>query len=68
MGILLTVDAEPLDAFDRRYIESRAARVFARMRGVSARHSSGRLVLGLARDFDLPPAADWRVPDRGSPQ
>ncbi len=55
MGILLTVDAEPLDAFDRRYIESRAARVFARMRGVSARHSSGRLVLGLARDLDLPP-------------
>ncbi len=55
MGILLTVDAEPLDAFDCRYIESRAARVFSRMRGVSARHSAGRLVLGLARDFDLPP-------------
>ena len=55
MGILLTVNAEPLDAFDRRYIESRAARVFSRMRGVSARHASGRLVLELARDFDLPP-------------
>jgi hypothetical protein len=55
MGILLTVDAEPLDAFDRRYIEARAARVFSRMRGVSARLASGRLVLGLARDFDLPP-------------
>jgi len=55
MGILLTADAEPLDAFDRRYIESRAARVFSIMRGVAARHASGRLVLGLARDFDLPP-------------
>ena len=55
MGILLTVNAEPLDAFDCRYIESRAARVFSRMRGVSARHAAGRLVLGLARDFDLPP-------------
>ncbi|HTS69477.1 MAG TPA: hypothetical protein VMO17_10880 [Terriglobia bacterium] len=55
MGILLTAEAEPLDAFDCRYIESRAARVFLRMRGVSARHASGRLVLGLARDFDLPP-------------
>jgi hypothetical protein len=55
MGILLTVDAEPLDAFDRRYIESRAARVSANMPGVSARHAGGRLVLGLARGFDLPP-------------
>ena len=55
MGILLTVNAGPLDAFDCRYIESRAARVFSRMRGVSARHAAGRLVLGLARDFDLPP-------------
>jgi len=55
MGILLTVDAQPLDAFDRRYIESRAARVFSRMPGVSASHASGRLVLGMARDFGLPP-------------
>ncbi|MGO8789871.1 MAG: hypothetical protein ACLQVL_21130, partial [Terriglobia bacterium] len=55
MGILLTVDAEPLDAFDRRYIESRAARVFSKMCGVSARHAAGRLVLGIARDFHLPP-------------
>ena len=55
MGVLLTADAEPLDAFDRRYIESRAARVFSNMRGVSAKHVSGRLVLGLAPGFDLPP-------------
>jgi len=55
MGILLTADAEPLDAFDRRYIESRAARVFSKLPGVLARHAAGRLVLGIARDFDLPP-------------
>jgi hypothetical protein len=55
MGILLTVDAEPLDAFDRRYIESRAVRVFSRLPAVSARHASGRLALKMARDFDLPP-------------
>ena len=55
MGILLTVDAQPLDAFDRRYIESRAARVFSRMPGVSASHASGKLVLGMACDFELPP-------------
>jgi len=55
MGVLLTVDAEPLDAFDRRYIESRAARVFTKMRGVLAKHASGRLVLGLAPGLNLPP-------------
>ncbi|MGA2076351.1 MAG: hypothetical protein ABSH52_22915 [Terriglobia bacterium] len=55
MGILLTVDAEPLDAFDRRYIESRAARAFSKLPGVLARRAAGRLVLGIARDVDLPP-------------
>src|SRR5271157_826033 len=55
MGVLLTINAEPLDAFDRRYIESRAARVFSRMRGVLAKHASGRLVLKMASDLDLPP-------------
>jgi acetyl-CoA decarbonylase/synthase complex subunit beta len=55
MGVLLTVDAEPLDGFDRRYIESRAARVFSKMHGVLAAHASGRLVLGLAPGLNLPP-------------
>ncbi|MGO8817606.1 MAG: hypothetical protein ACLQVG_23415 [Terriglobia bacterium] len=55
MGVLLTVDAEPMDAFDRRYIESRAARVFNKMRGVLAKHASGRLLLGLAPGLHLPP-------------
>ena len=55
MGVLLTVDAEPLDAFDRRYIESRAARVFTKMHGVLAKHASGRLLLGLAPGLNLPP-------------
>ena len=55
MGILLTVDAEPLDAFDRRYIESRAARAFSKLPGALARHAAGRLVVAIARDVDLPP-------------
>ena len=55
LGVLLTVDAEPMDGFDRRYIESRAALVLARIRGVSAQHSSGRLKLRLAPGLDLPP-------------
>jgi hypothetical protein len=55
MGVLLTVHAEPLDAFDRRYVELRAARVFTKMRGVLAKHASGRLVLALAPGLNLPP-------------
>jgi acetyl-CoA decarbonylase/synthase complex subunit beta len=55
MGLLLTIDAEPLDAFDRRYIESRAARTFSKLPGVMARHAAGKLILGIARDVDLPP-------------
>jgi acetyl-CoA decarbonylase/synthase, CODH/ACS complex subunit beta len=55
MGVLVCVDAEPMDAFDRRYIESRAAVVLSRMPGISAQHSSGRLILRLAPDVDLAP-------------
>jgi CO dehydrogenase/acetyl-CoA synthase beta subunit len=49
------VDAEPMDAFDRRYIESRAALVLARMPGISAQHTSGRLTLRLAPQTGLAP-------------
>jgi hypothetical protein len=57
MGVLITVNAEPMDAFDRRYIESRAALLLPKMPGVSAQHGSGRLTLRLA------PSADF-VPER----
>ncbi|HEX8985917.1 MAG TPA: hypothetical protein VF767_10805, partial [Bryobacteraceae bacterium] len=55
LGVLVTVEAEPMDAFDRRYIESRAALVLARIPGIAAQHSSGRLNLRLAAGFELPP-------------
>jgi hypothetical protein len=55
MGVVLVADAEPLDAFDRRYIESRAALVLSRMCGVSAEHSSGRLIVRIAPGIALPP-------------
>ena len=55
MGVLLTVEAEPLDAFDRQYIEMRAARVLSMVRGVSARLRDGRLILDLAAETDLTP-------------
>ena len=48
MGVLVTVDAEPMDAFDRRYIESRAALLLPKMPGVVAQHGSGRLSVQLA--------------------
>jgi hypothetical protein len=56
MGVLLTVDAEPMDDFDRRYIEARAALILARIPGVSAQRSSGRLTLRLRTTTSLPPA------------
>jgi hypothetical protein len=56
MGVLLTAEVEPMDGFDRRYIEARAALILARMPGVSAQRSSGRLTLRLRTTAGLPPA------------
>lgn len=53
LGAVLTVDAQPLDPFDRRYIEERAARALSMVRGVVARHRDGRLRLDLASSHDL---------------
>lgn len=53
MGVLATLDAEPMDAFDRRYIEARAAVVLSRILGVPAQRSSGRLILRLAPNVHL---------------
>jgi ACS/CODH beta subunit C-terminal len=53
MGVLLTADAEPLDAFDRQYIEARAARVINMLRGVRARIDAGRLVVEIAPEYEL---------------
>ena len=55
MGVLLTVEVEPLDGFDRQYIEMRAARVLSMVRGASARRHDGRLILNLAAETDLTP-------------
>ena len=52
MGIILTAEAEPLDAFDRSYIEARAARALSMLRGVMVRVCDDRLVLDLAPDAD----------------
>ncbi|MBL7199225.1 MAG: hypothetical protein ISS56_03660 [Anaerolineae bacterium] len=55
MGVLLTVDAEPLDAFDRQYIEAHIVRTLSMLPGVSAAVRDGRLALGLGSDVELSP-------------
>ena len=55
VGVVLTAEAEPLDAFDRTYIEVRAARVLSMVRGVTAKLHGGRLILDLASETDLTP-------------
>ena len=55
MGVIVTADAEPLDAFDRQYIEARAARALSMLRGVRAKFEGRTLVLDLAEDADLTP-------------
>jgi hypothetical protein len=56
MGVIVTAEAEPLDAFDRGYIEGRAARALSTMKGVLASICDGKLVLDLAADTALTPA------------
>jgi len=53
MGVALTCEAEPLDAFDRQHVEQRAAASLSMMRGVSARCVDGRLVLDLGTRAEL---------------
>jgi len=53
LGVILTVAGEPLDAFDRGYIESRAAATLNMIHGVRARLEQGKLVLELAEAIQL---------------
>lgn len=54
LGVIVTVDAEPMDAFDRRYIGARAARTLSMLPGVRPSRSNGRLVLELAEGVECP--------------
>lgn len=55
LGVVLTAEAEPLDAFDCQYIEGRAVRVLSQIKGVRAGLNEGRLIIELAAGVDLPP-------------
>ncbi len=56
MGIIVTVDAEPLDGFDCRFIESRIARNLSMMKGVKAEYTGEQLQLSLSEVMALDPA------------
>ena len=55
LGVVLTAEAEPLDAFDREYIAEAAAEKLSWMPGVRAKTEEGRLVLELAEGVDPDP-------------
>ncbi len=56
VGIVVTIDAEPLDAFDRRYIERRIIGSLSMMRGVSVRYEGGELSIHQAKGANFAPA------------
>jgi acetyl-CoA decarbonylase/synthase complex subunit beta len=56
MGIVVTADAEPLDAFDRDYLEGEIAGYVSMIHGVRAEHGDGRLVVRMAAGAELSPA------------
>jgi hypothetical protein len=55
MGVLLTAEAEPLDALDRAYIEQSAIEGVSMVPGALARLAEGHLIVDLAADAALTP-------------
>ena len=55
MGIVVTVDAEPMDAFDRRYIERCIASSVAMIKGVGFEFEEGRLLVKQAEGANVQP-------------
>ncbi|MBT3290495.1 MAG: hypothetical protein HN380_24335 [Victivallales bacterium] len=55
MGVVLTAEAEPLDAFDCQCIEAEAARTLNMLRGLRTRPDEDRLIVETAPDQALDP-------------
>ncbi len=55
LGVILTAEGEPLDAFDRDYISTVAAEKLSWMPGVRAETGDGRLILNLAEGVSPDP-------------
>ncbi|NLF29852.1 MAG: hypothetical protein GX591_03060 [Planctomycetes bacterium] len=56
MGVVVTIDGEPLDALDLQHIEGTIAGRLATMKGVGVRRSGSDLRIDLAEGVDLDPA------------
>jgi len=55
IGVIITVQAEPMDAFDRRYIERHAVSGLACMAGVAAKFDREEFRIDLASGVELDP-------------
>ena len=55
IGIEVTIEAEPMDAFDRRYIESSIAGSLSLVRGAKVRFDAQTFAIDMAEQTDLTP-------------
>ncbi len=56
LGIVVTIDAEPMDAFDCQYIERIVIRRLSMMKGVEASYDGDRVIIEQAKKAHLEPA------------
>jgi acetyl-CoA decarbonylase/synthase complex subunit beta len=56
MGVVVTIQAEPMDAFDCRYIEREIVGALSMMAGVRATYEEGRLLIHQGAGVELDPA------------
>ncbi len=56
VGVIVTIDAEPMDSFDRAYIERTIVSKLSMMHGVAARVTDEEFRIDLAKDADLEPS------------
>ena len=56
LGVIVTIDAEPMDAFDRRHIERQIVTTLGMIDGVSVTYADDRFVLWQAKGTKLKPA------------
>ena len=55
MGVQVTIDAEPMDAFDTNYIERRIIQNLSMMRGVAVQYTGEKFALHQTSDTNLDP-------------
>ena len=55
IGVRITIDAEPMDAFDRQYIEGRIVGFLSMMHGVAAEYDGEKFAVHQAAGTDLDP-------------